>query len=103
MGRWSECSVVIVFQVVRLLKVELAVVTSGEVACCCALYGSLVGVCVFSVVWFELIKMSDIRVPLWSSMGEYHREACAFMSPVIMVWGMLVRCVRVSVIILSSS
>ena len=50
MGRWSECSVVIVFQVVRLLMVELAVVTSGEVGCCCALYGSLVGASVFSVM-----------------------------------------------------
>ena len=43
-GKWSECSVVIIVQVVRLLMVELAVVTSGEVGCCCELYGSLVGV-----------------------------------------------------------
>ena len=75
----------IVLQVVRLLMLELAVVTSGALGCCCELYGSLVGVCVFNVVWFELVIISDMSVPLWSSMGEYHSGACAFMSPVTIV------------------
>ena len=48
------------------------VVMSGEVACCSVVCGTLVGVSVFSIMRSELLIMSEISRPLWSSMGEYH-------------------------------
>ena len=37
---------------------------SGDVACWCLVLGTLVGVLVFSVMWFELLMMLEIRVLL---------------------------------------
>ena len=48
-GRWSEFSAWIVLQVV-LLYSEDDMVMSGDVGCCCALFGTLVGVSVLSVI-----------------------------------------------------
>ena len=47
-------------QVVRLYSVLEIVVMSGEVACCSVVCGTLVGVSVFSIVYSELLIMSEI-------------------------------------------
>ena len=45
------------------------VVISGDV-CCSVVFGTLVGVFVFSVMWSELLMTSAISCPLWSSVYE---------------------------------
>ena len=66
------------------------VVMSGDVGCCCALFGTLVGVSVLSVMWLELESVSEIISPRWSSVYECQSVECAFTSPVIIELGMLV-------------
>ena len=72
------------------------VVMSGDVGCWCALFGTLVGVSVLSVMWLELESVSEISSPRWSSVYECQSVECAFTSPVIIELGMLVCyvCVR---------
>ena len=41
------------------------VVISGEDVCCSVVFGTLVGVFVFSVMWSELLMTSAISCPLW--------------------------------------
>ena len=41
-----------------------AVVISGEDVCCRVVFGTLVGVFVFSVMWSELLMTSAISCPL---------------------------------------
>ena len=41
------------------------VVISGEDVCCSVVFGTLVGVFVFSVRWSELLMTSAISFPLW--------------------------------------
>ena len=60
MGRWSEFSACIMCQVVRLYSVVEIVVMSVEVACCIVVCDTLVGVSVFSVMYSELLIMSEI-------------------------------------------
>ena len=55
-------------------------------------FGTLVGVFVFSVMWSELLMTSAISCPLWSSVYECHKVECAFTSPVRTVFGMVVMC-----------
>ena len=43
------------------------VVMSGDVGRWCALFGTLVGVSVLSVMWLELESVSEISSPRWSS------------------------------------
>ena len=45
-------------------------------------FGTLVGVFVFSVMWSKLLMTSAISCPLWSSVYEYQRVECEFTSPV---------------------
>ncbi len=45
-------------------------VMSGEDVCCCAVFGTLVGVFVLSIMWSELLMMSAMICPLWSSVYE---------------------------------
>ena len=52
---------------------------SGEDVYCSVVFGTLVGVYVFSVMWSELLMISAISCPLWSSVYEC---TCAFISPV---------------------
>ena len=52
-GKWSECSACSVFQVMCRESAAGAVVMSGEVGCCCALVGFLVGVSVLRVMYVE--------------------------------------------------
>ena len=46
------------------------VVISGDDVCCNVVFGTLVGVFVFSVMWSELRMTSAISCPLWSSVYE---------------------------------
>ena len=55
---------------------------SGDDVCCSVVFGTLVGVFVFSVMWSELLMTSAISCPLWSSVYECQRVECAFTSPV---------------------
>ena len=56
----------------------------------CALFGTLVGVSVLSVICLELESVSEISSPRWSSVYECQSVECAFISPVIIELGMLV-------------
>ena len=57
-------------------------------------FGSLVGMCVFSLMWSELLT-SAISCPLWSLVDECQRVECAFTSPVRTGCGMFVmRCMQ---------
>ena len=80
------------------------VVMSGDEVCCSVVFGTLVGVFVFSVMWSELLMASAISCPLWSSVYECQRVECAFTSPVRTGCGMFVMncmqcCMSVSAIL----
>ena len=49
------------------------VVIYGDDVCCSVLFGPLVGVFVFSVMWSELVMTSAISYHLWSSVYECQR------------------------------
>ena len=66
------------------------VVMSGDDVCCSVVFGTLVGVFVFSVMWSELLMTSAISCPLWSSVYECQRVECAFTSLVRTECGMFV-------------
>ena len=66
------------------------VVMSGDDVCCSVVFGTLVGVFVFSVMWSELLMTSAISCPLWSSVYGCQRVECAFTSPVRTECGMFV-------------
>ena len=51
---------------------------SGEDVCCSVVFGTLVSVFVFSVMWSELLMTSAISCPVWSSVYECHKVECAF-------------------------
>ena len=53
---------------------------SGDDVCCSVVFGTLVGVFVFSVMWSELLMTSAISCPLWSSVYECQRVGCALAS-----------------------
>ena len=57
---------------------------------CLALW--LVCLCVFSVMWSELLMTSAISCPLWSSVYECNKVKCAFTCPVRTEYGMFVMC-----------
>ena len=58
------------------------VVISVDDVCCSVVFGTLVSVYVFSVIWSELLMTSAISCPLWSSVYESQRVECASTSPV---------------------
>ena len=66
------------------------VVMSGDDVCCGVVFGTVVGVFVFSVMWSELLMTSAISSPLWSLVYECQRVECAFTSPVRTECGMFV-------------
>ena len=41
------------------------VVISGDDVCCSVVFGTLIGVFMFSAMWSELLILSDIIYPLW--------------------------------------
>ena len=63
---------------------------SGDDVCCSVVFGTLVGVFVFSVMRSELLMTSAISCPLWSSVYECQRVECALTSPVRTECGMFV-------------
>ena len=66
------------------------VVISGDHVCCSLMFGPLVGVLVFSVMWSELLMTPAISCPLWSSVYECQRLDCTFTTPVKTECGMFV-------------
>ena len=86
------------------------VVISGADVCCGVVFGTLVGVFVFSVMWSELPMTSVISCPLWSSLYECQimdlrcrrrlSVECAFTSPVRTDCGMFVMgCMSMSTVL----
>ena len=80
------------------------VVISGENVCCSVVFGTLVGVFVFNVMWSELLMISAISCPLWSSVYERQKVVCALASPMMTECGMFVMycmqcCMSVSAIV----
>ena len=68
---------------------------SGDDVCCSVVFGTLVSVFVFSVMWFELLMTSANSCPLWSSVYECQIVDCAFTSPVRTKCGKFVmHCIR---------
>ena len=65
-------------------------VISGDDVCCSVVFGTLVGVFVFSVMWSELRMTSVISCALLSSVYECQKVECAFTSPVRTECGMFV-------------
>ena len=49
------------------------VVISGEVVCCSVVFGTLIGIYVFSGIWSELLMTSAIRCSVLSSVYECQR------------------------------
>ena len=47
------------------------VLISGDDVCCGVVFGTLVGVFRFSVMWSELLMTSAISCPLWSLVYDY--------------------------------
>ena len=70
------------------------VVISGEDVCCSVVFGTLVGVFGFSVMWSELLKTSAISFPLRSSGYECPRLWWTFTCPMRTECGMFVMCCR---------
>ena len=66
--------------------------TSGEDVCCSVVFGTLVGVFVFSVMWSELLMTFATSYPMGSSVYECQRVKCAFTYPVRIECGMFVIC-----------
>ena len=71
---------------VRLKSVLYTVVMSGDDVWCSVVFGTLVGVFVFSVMWSELLMTSAISCPLWSPESGVVRST----SPVRTECGMFV-------------
>ena len=67
----------------------------GDDVCCSEVFGTLIGVFVFS----ELLMTSTISCPLWSSVYECQRVECAFTSPVRTESGMHLWCTVCSVVV----
>ena len=86
MGKWSDDNACRVVHDVRLYSVLDTVVISGDDFCCSVVFGILVGVFVFRVMWSELMMTSDIKCPVWSSVYECQR------SPVRTECGMFMMC-----------
>jgi len=64
MGMWSDDSAYFVVHDVLLYNVFDTEVMSGEDVCCSAVFGTLVGVSVLSIMWSELLMMSAMICPL---------------------------------------
>ena len=54
------------------------VVISGDDICCSVVFGTLIDVFVFSVMWSELLMLSAISCSLWSSVYKFQRVECVF-------------------------
>ena len=76
--------------IVRLYSVLDIVVIFGDDVGCSVVFGSLVGVFVFSVMWSGFLMTSAIRCPLWLSLYKCQRVKYVFTSPVRTGCGMFV-------------
>ena len=67
---------------------------SGEDVCRSVVFGTMVGVFVFSGMWSALLMTSAISCPMWSSVYECHKVEGlhTFTSPVWTECGMFVMC-----------
>jgi hypothetical protein len=101
MGRWSEDSDTLVFQVARLMRFVDIDVMSGEVGCWVLYVGTRVGVLVKNDMVGPL-QYGSYDFPLWSGVGECQSFEWAFMSPAITEFGMLIRWVKRVVMFASS-
>ena len=63
-------------------------VISVDDICCSVVFGTLVGVFVFSVMWSEFLMTFAISCPLWSSVYECQKVKCTFLSPMRTEYGM---------------
>ena len=63
---------------------------SVDYVCCSVVFGTLVRVFLFSVMWSELVMISANSYPLWSSVYECQRLKCVLSSPVRTECGMFV-------------
>ena len=68
------------------------VVISGEDVYCSVVFGTLVGMSVYNVIWYELLMTYAISCPLWSSVYECQRVECAFTNPVSTECNIFVMC-----------
>ena len=66
------------------------VVISAEDVCCSVVFGTPVGMFVFSVMWSELLMTSAISCPLWYPVRTecgmfvmYYMQCCMFMTAVL--------------------
>ena len=81
-----------------IVRVELStmsgciVVICSDDVCYSVVFGTLVGVFVFSVIWSELLMTSAINCPLWSSVYEFQRVECASTYSVRTECGLFVMC-----------
>ena len=64
MGKWSDDSAA---RLGERCSVVPCVRHCGDDVCCSVVFGILVGVFVFSVMWSKLLMTSAISCPLWSS------------------------------------
>ena len=92
MGKWSDDSACSVFHDVQLYSVLDTVVISVEYVCCSVVFGTLVGVFVFRVMWCELLTTSANSCPLWPSVYECQKVEYTFTSTVWTECGMFVMC-----------
>ena len=92
MGKCSDDSACLVVYDVRLYSVLDTVVISVDDVCCSVVFDTLVGVSVFSGMWFELLMTSAISCPPSLSVYECHKVECAFTSPVRTECGMFAMC-----------
>ena len=76
----------------RLYSVLDTVVISGEYVCCSAVFVTLVGVSMFSVIWYDLLRTSTISCRLWSSVYECHIVDYTLPSLMRTECGMFVMC-----------
>ena len=81
-SKWTDDSACLVVHDVWLYSVLDTVGISGGYVCCSVVFGTLVGVFVFSVMWSELLMTSTISYPLCSFVYECQRVECAFTYPV---------------------
>ena len=56
------------------------------------MFGTLIGVFVFTVMWSQLLMTFAISCPLWTLVYECHKVECSFTSPVRTEYGMFVMC-----------
>ena len=59
---------------------DCIVLISGEDVCCSVVFGTLVGVIVFNVMWSEVLMTSAISCPLWLSVYKCHKVSCVYIS-----------------------